>query len=264
MTKKISILILLIVFGSGAVNAQLRTLRGVVIANGDVEGVHILNKTSVKYTVTDIDGSFDILAKPNDTLTISALKYQTKEIIVVQEFFKPKGLKIYLTEKVNELEEVVVGKLLTGDIGSDVGNVELKDEVNFYDLGIPGYTGKPKTIPERKLADADAGSWGYVGLGFGVNFHKLLNRISGRTKKLKAIVALDEKDKCMKRMRDFYSETLLENEELTEAQKADYFYFCMDGLKFSDICTRNDPSEVIPFLNEKLKTYKQNLNSKDD
>jgi len=264
MIKKTNILLILIVLTTSIVNAQLKTLKGKVIAGGDVEGVHILNKSSVKYTVTDTDGNFDILAKPRDTLTISALKYQTKEIVVNQDFYRPNGLKVYLTEKVNELDEVVVGKILTGNIGSDIGNVELKEEVNFYNLGIPGYTGKPKTLPERKLADADAGSWGYVGLGFGINFHKLLNRVSGRTKKLKAIVALDEKDKCMNRMRDFYSETLLENQELTKPQKADYFYFCMDDLKFKDICNRNDPSEVIPFLNEKLKTYKQNLNSKDN
>ncbi|WP_299113278.1 carboxypeptidase-like regulatory domain-containing protein [uncultured Winogradskyella sp.] len=263
MTKKTNIFIILIVL-AGTVNAQLKTLRGVVLANGDVEGVHILNKSSVKYTVTNTDGSFEILAKPKDTLTISALKYQTKEIVLGQEFFESRALRIYLIEKVNELEEVVVGEILTGNIGSDIGNVELKDEVNFYDLGIPGYTGKPKTIPERKLADADAGNWGYVGLGFGVNFHKLLNKVSGRTKKLKAIVELDEKDKCMKRMRDFYSESIFDKEEFTEPQKADYFYFCMDDLKFKNICNRNDPSEVIPFFNEKLKAYKLNLNSKDD
>lgn len=262
MIKKIKIFIFLFCLLFGVANAQLKELKGVVMAKGDVEGVHVLNKSSVKYTVTDTDGSFEILAKPNDTLTISALKYKTKEVVVTKDFFQSNKLRVFLEEKVNELDEVVVGKILTGNIGSDIGNVELKKEVNFYDLGIPGYTGKPKTIEERKLADAVSG--GPVYQITSVNFHKLLNIISGRTKKLKAIVDLSERDKCMKRIKDFYSETLFENEEFTEAQKADYFYFCMDGLNFKDICERNDPSEVIPYLNEKLKTYKQNLNLKED
>ena len=68
----------------------------------------------------------------------------------------------------------------------------------------------------------------------------------------------------MKRMKEFYSESLFENIEFTEAQKADYFYFCMDDETFKDICQRNNPTEVIPFLNLKLTAYKKNLNYKED
>ena len=264
MISKTNILFFLFTIFFCEVNAQLTTLKGTVIAKDDVEGIHILNKSSVKYTVTDTDGSFSILAKANDTIVISGLKYELKEIRVIPKYFEDNNLDIYLTEKVNTLDEVIVGKVLTGDINSDIGNVEIKEEVNFYDLGIPGYTGKPKTIEERKLFDADNGKMFAVGLGGAVNFNKLLNKISGRTKKLKAIVDLSEKDKCMKRMRDFYSKIILDKENFSDPQKAEYFYFCMDDSNFKTICERNDPSEVIPFLNEKLSVYKQNLESKDD
>ncbi|MFD1063189.1 carboxypeptidase-like regulatory domain-containing protein [Winogradskyella litorisediminis] len=258
MIKKISLILILVSTYSGF--AQLQNLNGIVIANDEVEGVHVLNKSSVKYTVTDTDGSFTIIAKANDTLVFSALKYKLKETVVTASDLQKSDFKVYLEEKINELDEVTVGKILTGSLGSDLGNVETKEELNFYDLGIPGYTGKPKTIEERKLADADAGSWGYVGIGFSINFHKLLNKVSGRTKKLKAIVALSENDKCMNRLKDFYTETLFKEEDLTEAQQNEYFYFCMDDDSFKDLCERNDPSEVIPFLNEKLAVYKANLN----
>lgn len=264
MISKTNILFLLFTILFCEVNAQLTTLKGIVKAKDDVEGIHILNKSSVKYTVTDTDGSFSILAKANDTLVISGLKYELKEIKIIPKYFENNNLKIYLTEKVNTLDEVIVGRILTGDINSDVGNVEIKEDLNFYDLGIPGYTGKPKTIEERKLFDADNGKMFAVGLGGAVNFNKLLNKISGRTKKLKAIVDLSEKDKCMKRMRDFYSKIILDKENFSDPQKAEYFYFCMDDSNFKTICERNDPSEVIPFLNEKLSVYKQNLESKDD
>ncbi len=247
-----------------SVQSQTRELNGQLIANDDVEGIHILNRTSAKYAISKEDGSFVILAKASDTLFVSGLKYQNQEFIITQSMMDLGSFSVRLIEKINELSEVIVGKILTGSLQSDLENSDAKPEVNFYDLGIPGFTGKPLTQNERKLHDADAGPMGYIGLRAGVNFHKLLNKVSGRTKKLKAIVELDEKDKCMKRIRDFYSESLFDKEEFTEPQKADYFYFCMDDLKFKGICNRNDPSEVIPFLNEKLKAYKQNLNSKDD
>ena len=241
---------------------QLSDISGKISADGDVEGIHILNKSSVKYTVSKKDGTFDIAVKINDTLVFSALKYQLKELVITQKALQENFLQVYLTEKVNELDEVLVGKVLTGNLGSDVGNIELNNNPNFYDLGIPGYTGKPKTVSERKLADADGGGPIYYGLG--VNFHKLLNRISGRTKKLKQRVELEEKDRCMKRMKNFYSASLFENENITKGQQAEYFYFCMDDENFKTICQDNDPSVVVPFLKEKLERYKSNLVTKED
>ena len=265
MKIKINIFTIVFMVFFFGVDAQLKTLQGIVIANDDVEGIHVLNKSSVKYTVTDTDGSFLILAKANDTLVISGLKYELKEIKIIPKYFENFNLKIYLTEKVNTLDEVIVGRILTGDINSDIGNVKIKEELNFYDIGIPGYTGKPKTIEERKLYDADHGKMiQFYGIAGAVNINKLLNKISGRTKKLKAIVDLSEKDKCMRRTRDFYSKIILDKENFSDPQKAEYFYFCMDDSNFKTICERNDPSEVIPFLNEKLSAYKQNLEYKDD
>lgn len=245
-------------FASG----QLLDLKGKVIGVGNVDGLHVLNKTALKYTVTDENGAFVIPAKINDSIVFSGLTYKIKEIRVTKEMISKNNVEVVLIEDITQLDEINVGKILTGNIGSDLRNLDIKEDVNFYDLGIPGYTGKPKTIEERKLADADGGGPIYTGLG--VNFHKLLNRISGRTKRLKAQVDLDEKDRCMKRMKAFYSESLFKNEALTQAQQADYFYFCMDDETFKDICQRNNPTEVIPFLNLKLSDYKKNLNYKED
>ena len=114
MKIKINIFTIVFMVFCFCVDAQLKTLQGIVIANDDVEGIHVLNKSSVKYTVTDTDGSFLILAKANDTLVISGLKYELKEIKIIPKYFENFNLKIYLTEKVNTLDEVIVGRILTG------------------------------------------------------------------------------------------------------------------------------------------------------
>ena len=45
---------------------------------------------------------------------------------------------------------------MIGNLGSDIKNAEDETPINFYDL-IPGYTGKPKPVNERKLAEATSG-----------------------------------------------------------------------------------------------------------
>ncbi|WP_411893559.1 hypothetical protein [Winogradskyella sp. A2] len=261
MIKIKSYFTLCLIILSFVANGQRKDLSGQLTANGDVEGIHILNKTAPKYTISDEDGSFIIPAKLSDTLFISGLKYESKEVIITSIMINSGVLRISLVEKINELDEVIVGKILTGSLESDLQNSDAKTEVNFYDLGIPGYIGKPITINERKLHDADAGPWGQIGLGFGVNFHKLLNRISGRTKKLRKIVDLDARDKCIERLRREYESIIFENETLAENLKTEYFLYCQEDEEFLQLCNRNNDIEAIDFLKLKLKAYKDNRKS---
>ena len=113
-----------------------------------------------------------------------------QEFVITQTIVDIGNLSILLIEKINELDEVILGKILTGSLQSDLENSDAKTEIDFYDLGIPGNTNLPLTQNEQKLHDADGTPWGSVGLGFSVNFHKLLNRVSGRTKKLRKIVEI--------------------------------------------------------------------------
>lgn len=243
--------------------AQRKILSGQLIADGDVEGIHILNRTASKYAISFEDGSFEILAKAYDTLTISGLKYEIKEVVITQPLVDIGKFSVLLNEKINELGEVIVGEILTGSLESDLENSKAKTEVNFYDLGIPGNTNLPLTQNERKLHDADAGSWGHIGLGFGVNFHKLLNRISGRTKKLKEIVELDDRDKCINRLRIDYESIIFENDSLTESLKNEYFLFCQEDESFLGLCEEKNELKLLEYLQQKLKAYRENRESED-
>ncbi|NNE30945.1 MAG: hypothetical protein HKN40_01105 [Winogradskyella sp.] len=242
-------------------NAQRKDLSGTLIADDDVEGIHILNRTALKYAISGENGRFNILAKTNDTLFVSGLKYQNKRVVISRSMYETGSISIALIEKINELNEVVVGKIFTGSLESDLENLEAKTEIDFYDLGIPGYIGKPLTQNERKLHDADAGSWGYLGLGFGVNFHKLLNTVSGRTKKLKEIVALEKRGKCIDRLRRNYETIIFETNNLPDTLKNEYFFFCEEDPEFEEHCNSNNDLTAIEFLKEKLIAYKKNLNS---
>lgn len=244
------------------ISAQRKDLDGQLIAEDEVEGIHILNKSASKYDISDEDGKFVIPAKANDTIFISGLKYQVKEVIITDSMVELGSFSVVLVEKVTELDEVIVGTILTGSLESDLQNSDAEPEINFYDLGIPGYKGKPLTQNERKLHDADAGPMGYIGLGGGVNFHKLLNKISGRTKKLKAIVELDNRNKCITRLRREFEETLFDSDTLSENLKNEYFLFCMEDQSFISLCNKNNDLKSLEYLQAKLVAYNKNRETK--
>lgn len=262
--KKIKLLLAFITFLSFFLSqAQRKEIKGQLIADDEVEGIHILNKTAAKYAISNADGSFSILAKSSDTLYISSLKYENKEVVITEQIEISGIISVQLEEKVNALDKVIVGKILTGSLQSDLENSDAKTEVNFYDLGIPGNTKLPLTQNERKLHDADAGPMGYIGLGFGVNFHKLLNTISGRTKKLKAIVELDNRDKCINRLRIDYESILFEKDTLVESLRNEYFMFCQEDESFLVLCEEKNDIKMLEYMQQKLKAYRDNRKTQD-
>ena len=241
---------------SVSASAQLRDIKGKVIGNGEVEGIHILNKTALKYTVTDIDGSFVISARLNDTLTISGLRYKTKELVLNKSMLEKNPIEIFLTESITQLDQVVVGKVLTGDLGSDIKNQDVETPINFYDLGIPGYTGKPKTLNERKLSEATSGG-GFLPL------NPIINAITGRTKMLKQRIKLDKKIKCVDKLKAAYKDIIFEDEEFSEELQNRFFNFIMDSEKLQGACNSDNVLTPITFLKEELKLFKIQLISND-
>ncbi|WP_353778814.1 carboxypeptidase-like regulatory domain-containing protein [Winogradskyella sp. 3972H.M.0a.05] len=258
--KRISLVILLFSAISCLAQSKIKTLKGNVVAKTELEGIHILNLSQSKYSTTDSRGNFVIPARVNDTIAISSVKYKAENVIINQSHLDSETLTIILEEKINELDEVIVGKVLTGNLTSDIANTEVKDDINFYDVGIPGYTGKQMTLNEARLYDADYGKYFYFyGIAASVNVYKILNKISGRTKKLKNRVKAERLNTFVLRIRDLYLEPLFENETFTEAQIAEFFYFCSDDDNFVTDCKTKDDITVLELLRMKLSTYKENL-----
>ena len=229
----------------------------VIVDDSEIEGIHIINKTASKFTITSAIGEFSIPASLNDTILFSAIKYKPKEIIVDEIILKSKRLTIYLTELINELDQVVVGKVLTGNLLSDVENSDAKRDINFYDLGIPGYVGKPFTQSERRLHEATTGA-GIIPL------NPILNYFSGRTKMLKNQVKLEHLEKCLNSIKDNMSKVFFENNDLEESLRAEFFYFCLEDESFPDICKLKNDIKTLEFLQSKLISYKANLQTKTD
>ena len=239
----------------GVTYSQTTEIKGKITASSDIDRIHVINKTANQFTITNDDGEFKILAAVNDSILISAIQYRPVTIVVTSELIKSKFISVNLTDQITELDEVVVGKILTGDLRSDVENSDAKRDINFYDLGIPGYTGKQKTQSERRLHEATTG-------GGIVPLNPILNWLSGRTKELKSQIERENSDTAMREVMSDFSEMLFEIDYLEESKRVEFFYFITDDSNFLALSKTSNDIQMLEFLKQKLKAFK--LQSEDD
>ncbi|MFG6686083.1 carboxypeptidase-like regulatory domain-containing protein [Mariniflexile sp. HNIBRBA6329] len=151
--KNYLLLFICLFISSMAMAQEINNVMGVVVnsSNGEpLENVNIVNLNQVKGTATNSEGSFQIVAKANDTLHLSYLGFKSIKVRVTNDWLKFGSSKIELTELALALEEVVVNQLkLTGYLEVDIKQVPTINNNYRYSIsGLPsGYeAGKSSTI----------------------------------------------------------------------------------------------------------------------
>ncbi len=258
MIKKIMPLYTLLVFIilSSPLLAQEKNvvINGSIInTTSDIEGIHVLNISSLVATITKKDGTFQISGKQNDTLLISSIQYEIQKIVITEEIIKTRSVTVRLLIKVNELDEVVVKPHnLSGNLLRDLkDNKTAYEKVRPSKLGLPNAYVKPKTQPERRLYEATSG-------GGILPLNPILNAISGRTKKLKnqlKLVKYEQKITAIKEQFDkrLYSEFL----KIPEENLDGFIYFCAIDPAFIAIQQADDTILMLEFLKKKSVDYRK-------
>lgn len=110
----------------------------IVVEGSDIEGITIYNTSSNKGTVTNKNGEFMIGVALNDLLEIRALEYQSIDVKVNKAILESKRMSVYLIEKMNVLEEVVIPrKELSGNIVTDATRLKTfnpKPDVFYFGI----------------------------------------------------------------------------------------------------------------------------------
>ncbi|TXE16523.1 hypothetical protein ES692_12150 [Psychroserpens burtonensis] len=249
MIKSNPFIFLLLILFSAEIAAQTKDIKGKIIASGDLIGIHIINKTASKFAITNNQGEFVIPVKLNDTLLFSGIQYVLKEILITDVIMQTKAVNVNLEDNVNLLDEVVVGKILTGSLMTDIENSDAKRELNFYDLGIPGYTGPKKTQSERRLYEAQTG-------GGIVPLNPLINWISGRTKRLKEQIEREELGLAIEEAKAKFSKLIFNENTFSITIQNEYFYFCSDDPSFKELSDLGNDIKTLQFLKDKLEAFK--------
>jgi hypothetical protein len=154
-----------------------KLLNGKIVADSaSVVGIDVVNLGNEKVTVTNNKGEFSILAKVNDILVFSSMTLEMKRMLVDEDDLKSETITIYMTPKINELNEVIVKRNAAEGISI-----------------IPGQ--KHYTPAERKLYTATSGL-----------LDAPLNWLSGRTEMLKKEVIVERKERMLYKVGILYDD----------------------------------------------------------
>lgn len=221
-----------------------------------VEGVHVINKTSQKNTITNEKGFFEIVAKLNDTIVFSAVQFKLKNIVVEQGIIDEGFGEVLLEMRVEELEGVTLYNKLSGDPAFDLKNSGVKKKLNFYDLGIPGSTKAPPTQSERRLQEASMGKfqWGFLTT---IPLNPIINAISGRTKMLKKRVKLESEEAFIEKIKEQFEPVLMDVYGLKKEESYRFFYFCSLAETYGAKCRNANSVVQMEFLIDQLKEFQK-------
>ncbi|QSS96730.1 carboxypeptidase-like regulatory domain-containing protein [Psychroflexus sp. ALD_RP9] len=129
------IILPLVSFSQDSLNAKLETIKGTVMnaANDKIlENVNIININTVRGTVTNSNGRFNIKAHVNDTLYFSYLGFKPIQVRITQDWIDFGDVKIKMTESAIALEEVKLQDIkLTGFLEIDAKNIPIYDNYRY-------------------------------------------------------------------------------------------------------------------------------------
>ncbi|QNJ96869.1 carboxypeptidase-like regulatory domain-containing protein [Constantimarinum furrinae] len=237
--------------------AQTQVLQGKVTNEIEVEGIHILNTSSRYNSITDAYGNFAITVKVNDTLVFSSVNYMPESLPVTPEIFEKGVMLVKLSEMVNELDEVVLGPNLSGNLLTDIKNIKTEDEFNFDDVGIPGFKGEP----EEKIVPIVP----YLGLATAVDLEALYKHLSGYYKKLRIQRKWDAQNSAVAHIisyygPDFFSEAF----KIPENRLYDFLLYCIETSSIQTDFNTQHYAGVLSVLEEKSVIYVERLSKKEE
>ncbi len=265
MQKHLRFLLLLLIplISYNGFSQKKRTLlKGIAKSNeNDVSNVLIINLNSRESTITDSLGLFNIEVKLRDSLQFSAVQYQTKKIIITNSIFLKKSLVVNLVENVINLNEVTVTPYnLTGKIDLDIERLNIAPAVTSSTLELPNADLEKMTQSERLLIEADRGKYvNYYVIALTINTHKIMNKLSGRTRSFEEMVARDENMALEKEIiGKFSKKTISESLDIHESNIDAFLTYCLSQKDFSELSNAGNTMEIWDYLKRKSVDFKEN------
>ena len=152
MQRLLLILFLIASLSTFSQNDSIRVtnLKGQIIhaeSKKVLSAAHILNLNTVKGTITNDKGFFEIPTKANDTILVSYLGYASIKLKITNDLLKGNELLIALYEKPEEIREIVIKSTnLIGVLEIDIKQVPKDRFTRIKINGLPQTyeVGKPK------------------------------------------------------------------------------------------------------------------------
>jgi hypothetical protein len=221
----------------------------IVMEASPVNRIYIVNYSEKKETVADDQGYFKIMAKPKDTLVISGVNVQGKQVVLKEEDFSGDLFFVKLKLQPYVLDEVVVRNY---------------PRINAVDLGIIPRDTKTYTPAERKLKAASGlaakgNADGTTGVSIGMD--PLFNAISGRTAMLQKELEVERKEKLQQKLESLFSEKFYtEVLRLPLEYVKGFVIYALDDVNITRLLNAKKTKLVENLLKEKVMNYLEIIN----
>ncbi len=227
----------------------------------EISDVLIVNLNSKESTITDSLGVFKIEVSLKDSIQFTAVQYQTKQIVITNHIIDEKFVIVNLIQKLVNLDEVTVTPYnLSGKLNIDIESLNIESNVNSSTLKLPNADLEKMTHSERLLFEADQGKYFYLGFGFTINTHKLMNKLSGRTKSLEQIVS-NQKDIDLEKeiLSKFTKEAISDGFDIHPESVNAFLTFCIFQDDFSKLSQSTSNAEIWNYLKRKSNEFKERV-----
>ncbi|WP_289665099.1 carboxypeptidase-like regulatory domain-containing protein [Flavobacterium panacagri] len=251
--KTISAAFFLFFVQSSIGQTEMKPLYGKITALSDVvEGVNIVNNDTQATAVSDADGNFSIPVKEGQILVFSSVNLQTiKRRISADDLKSSEKFVVGMIPKEVVLNEVIVNE---------------KTNITAENLGIVPHGQKKFTQAERQLATAgDFKPIMLLGLlGGSMQLDPLINKINGRTKRLKANVEIEKKEKNFAKLSYLFDEGhFIQKLKIPEQNINEFKLFAVEDERFCAVMNSKNKTSTEFLLGELAVKYKEIISSEN-
>jgi len=222
-------------------------LRGQVLyRNVNVPNENVINVSTERATITNDNGEFGIMVKAGDQLVFTAINYQLKVVDITDEILQNNRLVVEVTEKVTELDEVVV----TPENQEKFLQAQNKE---FLDREYDYETDRLTAVENIAMSDADKG------MKDGLNFVNIFKALMLATKGNNTVVERQPL-KVSEVLRQVYDdEFFVLDLKLPQDKIDDFLLYCDTQLPERSLLQKRNEFQLIDFLVTHSKTYLEQM-----
>ncbi len=210
-----------------------------------VEGVNIVNSNTEIAVISDAEGNFAIDVKEGEVLFFSSVGLNPVKRIITSDDIRSELLMIKMNAEEVALKEVIVND---------------NTAITAENLGIIPRGQKKYTQAERQLATAgDFKPVMLLGLlGGSMQLDPLINKINGRTKRLKANVEIEKKEKNFERLGYLFDEVyFVERLSIPKENINEFKFYAVENESFCATMNSKNKTSTEFLLGELAVKYKE-------
>lgn len=239
--------------------AQEKTINGVIIIDlneASPEGIYITNSRTGNTTITDLTGSFSLMAEAGDSLLIQSAFYESRRFYLTENLMKKDFINIHLNIQPIALDVAVISKKLTGYLDIDARYKPGKDPIAdlYKELGV--------NPDASKLRDStDFTMWQDVS-PFHLNVEKLYDVFSGDLRRRQNLYAFEGKESRILHIREYFGDEYFMGElEIPKEKIREFIFYSYESSQIPLYYENKNFLNIMTELSKMAPVYLSRLNS---